>query len=139
MATETDLEEKSSWRKLLIYWNTKNYSKHIYDIALIIAVAIFTNRKVYEEELKEARKLLSKELLKEKDDIDEIMHYIEMRLSEFDKDEREWYNAAKQVKDIIKQDEALYRYCIDIFESDEQLDHEEEHFEHSLRELLLRP
>ncbi len=139
MTNEMILPEKSSWRKLLIYWHTKNFSQKTYDIALIIAVAVFTDRKIYEAELKEARKLIGEILVDDESGVDEIMHYIEMRLLEFKSDEAEYANATKQVKTFIKRDEQLYRYCIDIFESDEHLDTTEQHFEQTLKKLLLEP
>lgn len=139
MATETEIPQKSSWHRLLVYWQTKNHPKRLYDIALIIAVAVYTNRKIYKEELETARKLIKESYDEDEDAIEEIMHYIEMRLSEFAHDERSWDDAAKQVKTLIKNDENLYRYCIDIFESDEHLDREERQFERSLRRLLLAP
>lgn len=139
MATKMTLPEKSIWRRLLIYWHTKNFSQKTYDIALIIAVAVFTNHNIYKEELKEARRLLSDILVDDESGIDEIIHYIELRLLEFKNDDSEYTNATKQVKTLIKQDEQLYRYCIDIFESDELLDSEEQDFEHALKRLLLEP
>lgn len=139
MATEKEILETSGWHKLLVYWQTKNHPKAIYDIALIIAVAIYTNRKIYEEELAAARRLLVEHFEEDPDGIEEIMRYVQMHLFEYLKDRQKWYDDAKEVKGLIRRDEQLYRYCIDIFESDSRLDLEESAFEGSLRRLLLGP
>lgn len=137
MATEANIEPKNTWQKLLIYWRTKNFSKQVYDIALILAVAIYTNRKIYEEELEQAR-LTLEELLKDEDSAKEIMHYIEMKVVQYAEDEQLWHYDQRKIRDLITQNEELYAFLLTIFEADNNLDEEEMLFEASLKTALLR-
>lgn len=137
MAHETTITPKSLWEKLLIFWHTKNHSSEIYDIALILAVAIFTNKKIYEEELSEARHLLM-ERLHHADDVDTVMEYIEMKLAEYCESLDAWHHDQQKVRELISRDEDLYSYLLSIFEADENIDKEESGFETSLKKMLLR-
>ncbi len=137
MPTETTITPKKILEKLLIYWHTKNYSQRTYDIALIIAVAIYTNDKIYEKELHEAKRLLY-EYLNHEASAEEIMDYIELKLSLYIQDREQWYKDLRTCRDLIKAHEELYAYFLEIFEADQNIDDEEMEFEASLRKMLLR-
>ena len=137
MAHETTIPPKSSWQKLLIYWRTKNLSTEVYDIALILAVAIFTNKKVYEEELEEARIQLYGRL-KSEGAVNEVMEYIEMKLAAYTQSLEEWHKDQQKVRELLEKDQSLYAYLLSIFEADESIDDEESSFEESLKRALLR-
>lgn len=132
MATETALKPKKMWQKLLIYWHTKDFSNKTYDIALIMAVAIYTNHKIYKEELQEAHVMLN-ELLQNEESAMSIMKYIEMKLLQYTEDEKLWRKEQNIVREIIKKNEEFYTYLINIFEADNKLDEEEKLFETSIR------
>jgi hypothetical protein len=137
MAHETTIAPKSSWQKLLIYWRTKNLSTEVYDIALILAVAIFTNKKIYEEELEEAKMQLQKRL-RDAGAVDEVMQYIEMKLACYAHSIETWHKDQQRVRELIEKDEELYGYLLSIFEADALIDDEESGFETSLKKALLR-
>jgi hypothetical protein len=137
MAHEASITPKKLWERLLIYWHTKNHSAEVYDIALILSVAIFTNQKIYEEELMEAR-LLLQELLHEHSSINQVMEYIEMKLSGYVANMDSWYEDQQKVREMILKDQELYTYLLNIFEADEHFDDEESSFEESLKKALLR-
>lgn len=137
MAQKTTVAPKTIWQKLLIYWNTKNHRAEVYDIALILAVSIFTNNAVYEEELTEARALLFGKL-RDPASVKEVMGYIEMKLSCYAQDRDAWHRDQKRVREMIEKDEGLYTYMLSIFEADDNIDSEESGFEASLRKALLR-
>jgi hypothetical protein len=137
MAHEAFITPKRLWERLLIYWHTKNHSAEVYDIALILSVAIFTNQKIYEEELMEAR-LLLQERLKDPSSVDEVMGYIEMKLSNYIKSMDAWHKDQKKVREMLEKDQDLYAYLLNIFEADDSIDDEESGFENSLKKALLR-
>lgn len=137
MARETTLTPKKSWQKLLIYWHTKNHSTKVYDIARILAVSIFTNKTIYEEELEQAQRLLF-ETLQDEDSVKEVMAYIEMKLADYASDIQRWHDDQKVVRTLIQNDEELYSYMLEIFEADAMIDLEEAGFEDSLKKSMLR-
>lgn len=137
MAHEASIAPKQLWERLLIYWHTKNHSAEVYDIALILSVAIFTNQKVYDEELMEAR-LLLQERLREPSSVDEVMEYIELKLSTYIANKDAWHKDQKRVRDLLEKDQDLYAYLLNIFEADDTIDDEESGFENSLKKALLR-
>jgi hypothetical protein len=137
MAHETTLPPKKGWQKLLIYWNTKNFSNEIYDIALILAVGIFTNKTIYEEELAQARTLLL-EKLKDADSVDSVMEYVEMKLADYVADIAAWHEDQQKVRHLIEKDEELYAYLLSIYEADALIDDAESGFEDSLKKTLMR-
>lgn len=137
MPTETYIAPKKILEKLLIYWRTKNYARQTYDIALIIAVAIYTNKNIYEEEMEAAKQMLY-EHLNHDDSVEKIMDYIELKLLHYLQDDELWYEDLRTCRALIKKDEELYLYFLNIFEADEKIDDEEIAFESSLKKMLLR-
>jgi hypothetical protein len=137
MAHETTIAPKNVWEKLLIFWRTKNHSSRIYDIALILAVAIYTNKRIYEEELREARRQLSG-CVESQEEVENIMEYIEMKLDAYRGDAELWHRDQRKVRDLVGKDEELYAYLLSIFEADDSIDDEESGFESSLKKMLLR-
>lgn len=136
MPTETSIIPKKIWEKLLIYWQTKNLSKQTYDIALIIAVAIYTDEKIYEEELYQARQILHKRL-KHKGSVDNIIDYIEHKLYLYTKDQSQWKQDLQTCRNLIKNKQELYVHFLDIFTADEDIDEKEAAFELSLKKMLM--
>jgi hypothetical protein len=137
MAQKTTIAPKNTWQKLLIYWHTKNHHGDIYDIAKILAVGIYTNQAVYEEELEEARALLHGKL-HDSGSVNEVMEYIEMKLANYAEDRDTWHRDQRDVREMIEKDEELYGYLLSIFEADDSIDTEESRFEASLKKALLR-
>lgn len=135
MAHKMMIEPKTFWQKLLIFWQTKNHSSKIYDMALLLAVGIFTNHIVYKEELEEARLLLYKKL-KDDSSVNQITEYIEMKLAEYSQNEEAWHRDRKKVLEMIQKDEDLYGYLLNIYEADETIDKEEIAFEELLKHSL---
>lgn len=136
MPTETLITPKKIWEKLLIYWQTKNLSKHTYDIALIIAVAIYTDDKIYEEELHQARHMFH-ERLKHKGSVDDVMDYIEHKLFVYTEDKSQWNQDLQTCRNLIKTNQELYVYILDIFTADEYIDEKEAAFEVSIKKMLM--
>jgi len=130
MAHEITIAPKTRWEKLMIFWRMKNFSAACYDIALILAVAIFTNRKIYEEELAEARSLLREKV--DEEGVEDLMAYIEMKLENYVASVDVWHEDQQRVRTMIERDEELYAYFLDIFEADACFDAHESDFEASL-------
>ncbi len=137
MAKEVTIAPKTIWEKLLIHWHTKNHSQQIYDIALIIATAIYTNHKIYAEEMAEAHRILESHL-KDENSIAEIMEYIQMKLLCYMDKEAEWYKDLAKCRELIKKDQALFEHFLNIFESDHTIEQDEEDFIESIKVMLLR-
>lgn len=136
MPTETSIIPKTIWEKLLIYWQTKNLSKQTYDIALIIAVAIYTDGKIYEEELRQARQILH-EHLNHKGSVDNIIDYIEHKLYLYAENQSQWKQDIQTCRHLIKNNQELYVHFLDIFKADENIDEKEAAFELSLKKMLM--
>lgn len=137
MPVQTTIVPKSGWEKLLIYWHTKNHTRRIYEIALLIAAAIYTNHHIYEEEMEEAHRILVR-LLKDESSVEEVMQYIELKLLRYLDNEQSWHDDLKMCRQLLKEEEELYAYCLNIFEADHKIDVEELELEQSLKKMLLR-
>ncbi|MDX1295106.1 MAG: hypothetical protein R3302_02495 [Sulfurimonadaceae bacterium] len=85
----------------------------------------------------EARVLLQ-ERLQDPSSVDEVMGYIEMKLSGYINDMDAWHNDQKKVREMLEKDQDLYAYLLNIFEADDSIDDEESGFENSLKKALLR-
>jgi hypothetical protein len=101
----------------------------------MLSVAIFMNKKVYEEELKSAHDHLLK-LMDNEDDAHNVMDYVKMRLGNYLDNNEAWMKDRQDAFNLIMHDEDLYGYMIDIFNSDDCFDENEEIFEKALKRLL---
>ena len=135
MPTEATLENNSFLAKCYIHWKTKNYGKKIEHISLMLCVAIYMNKKIYEEELKSASIYLES-IFEDKNDIENIMDYVKMKLQDYQKDEQSWIEDKKDAFDLIVKDEELYSCMSDIFNADDSFDENEELFEKALKRIL---
>lgn len=135
MPTQVDIAPHSFFEKCCIHWKTRNYGRKIEHIALMLSVAIFMNKKVYEEELKSAHEHLVK-LMDNEDDINNVMAYVKMQLAAYQENNEAWMKNRQEAFNLIMQDEDLYGFMIDIFNSDDSFDESEELFEKALKRLL---
>jgi len=135
LPTETKIDPASFLEKCYIYWKTRDYGRKIEHIALLLSVAIYTNRKIYEEELASAHAQLMT-LLEDEDDVNNVLEYIKMKLGTYQSDNKKWMQDRKKAFDLITKNEDLYGHLIDIFHSDKKFDATEELFEKALKHLL---
>ena len=135
MPTETTVNTTSFLGKCYIHWKTRNYGHKMEYISLLLSVAIYMNKKIYEEELKSAHDYLFN-LLHDEDDVNNIMQYIKMKLGTYQDDEEAWIHDRQRAFHLILEDEDLYGCMTDIFNSDESFDESEEIFEEALKRLL---
>jgi hypothetical protein len=134
MAKETTLRPRNVLEKLLILWQTKNHSKHTYEIAMIMAVAIYMNRHIFQEEINCASDILKTFLVN--GGSDEVMDFIRMKLCDYQKDGNSWQEDMEAAKALILEDEELFGYADEIFHADDRLDPEERMFITSLKDAL---
>ncbi len=135
MPTETIIPATSFLHKCYIHWKTKNYGRKIEHISLMLSVAIYMNKKIYQEELDSAFKYLST-IIDNLDDVNNIMEYVRMKLGIYQEDNQAWLKDRQEAFDLIIQDEELYGCMSDIFNSDDSFDESEEIFEEALKRLL---
>ena len=136
MPTETTIDSTSFLGKCYIHWKTRNYGRKIEAISLLLSVAIYMNKKVYEEELSSAAKYLAKLLDNDEDDVANVMAYVKMKLGSYQEDNTAWLEDRQEAFDLIIQNEDLYGCMSDIFNSDDSFDESEELFEEALKRLL---
>lgn len=134
MSEKIKLKDRNFLEKLIIHWHTRNYGRKLNNIALLLAVAIFTNKAVYSEELDSAKSILNDMLLDEKS-VNNIMEFILLKLKNYEKDNTAWLEDKLKVKQMILKDEELFSYLDTIFESD-HYDSCERIFLNSLKESL---
>jgi len=135
LPTEATIDSTSFLGKCYIHWKTRNYGQKIEHISLMLSVAIYMNKKVYEEELDSASTYLST-IMEDEDDITNIMEYIKMKLGSYQEDNEAWLEDRQEAFNLIIKDEELYACMGDIFNSDDSFDESEELFEEALKRLL---
>ncbi len=135
MPTETTIDHTSFLGRCYIHWKTRNYGRKIEHISLLTAVAIFMNRKIYEEELQSASEHL-KSIMHDDDDVANVMEYVKMKLNSYQEDNEAWMHDRQEAFHLVVKDEELYSCMIDIFNSDNSFDENEELFEEALKRLL---
>ncbi|MBE0498502.1 MAG: hypothetical protein IBX43_04590 [Campylobacterales bacterium] len=135
MPTEIRVDPVSFLKKCLVYWKTRDYGRKIEHVALLLSVAIYMNRKIYEEELASAHEQLMI-LLEDEDDVNNVIDYIKIKLGAYQNDNKEWMKDRQEAFDLITKNENLYGYLIDIFHADKKFDPSEELFEKALKRLL---
>jgi hypothetical protein len=101
----------------------------------MLSVAIYMNKKIYQEELDSASKYLST-IMDDIDDVNNVMEYVKMKLGSYQEDNAAWLEDRQEAFDLIIQDEELYGCMSDIFNSDDSFDESEELFEEALKRLL---
>lgn len=136
MPTLTTIDTTSFLSKCYIHWKTRNYGRRVEHIALLMAVAIYMNKNIYEEELESAQEYLFKLMHEEKDDVENVMEYIKMKVGAYQEDNTAWMKDRQEAFRLVVKDEELYSCMIDIFKSDENFDESEELFESALKRLL---
>lgn len=129
------IDPTSFFGKCYVHWKTRNYGRKMENISLLLAVAIYMNKTIYEEELQSARDYLFS-LMKDHDDVDNVMEYIKMKLGSYIEDNEEWLHDRQEAFRLIVEDENLYGCMTDIFNSDESFDESEALFEEALKRLL---
>lgn len=135
MPTETTIDSTSFLGKCFIHWKTRNYGRKIEAVSLLLAVAIYMNKKVYEEELNSASKYLLS-IMDDSDDVDNVMQYVKMKLGSYQEDNQAWLEDRQEAFNLIIKNEDLYGCMTDIFNSDDSFDESEELFEEALKRLL---
>ena len=135
MPTETTIESTSFLGKCYIHWKTRDYGKRIEHISLMLSVAIYMNKKIYEEELKSAAEYLFT-LLNNENDVNNVMEYIKMKLGSYQENDQTWIEDRQRAFNLIIHDENLYGCMRDIFNSDNSFDENEKLFEETLKRLL---
>lgn len=135
MPTETTIDHTSFLGKCYIHWKTRNYGRKIEAVSLLLAVAIYMNKKIYEEELRSASKYLLK-LMDNTEDVDNVMQYVKMKLSSYQEDNQAWLEDRQEAFNLIIKNNDLYGCMSDIFNSDDSFDESEELFEEALKRLL---
>ena len=135
MPTETSIDTTSFLGKCYIHWKTRNYGRKIEAISLLLSVAIYMNKKVYEEELDSAKKYLAS-LMDNDADVDNVMDYVKMKLSSYQEDNQAWLEDRQEAFNLIIKNEDLYACMSEIFNSDDSFDESEKLFEEALKRLL---
>ncbi|HIC43690.1 MAG TPA: hypothetical protein EYO73_05205 [Sulfurimonas sp.] len=135
MPTETTINHTSFLGKCYIHWKTRNYGRRIESISLLLAVAIYMNKKIYEEELRSASRYLLT-LMSDTEDVDNVMQYVKMKLSSYQEDNQTWLEDRQEAFNLIIKNNDLYSCMSDIFNSDDSFDENEELFEEALKRLL---
>ena len=135
LPTETSIDPTSFLGKCYIHWKTRNYGRKIEAISLLLSVAIFMNKKVYEEELDSATKYLDK-IMDNDADVENVMEYVKMKLNSYQEDNQAWLEDRQEAFHLIIKNEDLYACMSDIFNSDDSFDENEELFEEALKRLL---
>jgi len=136
LPTLTNIDSTSFLGKCYIHWKTRNYGRKVEHIALLLAVAIYMNKNIYEEELESAQAFLLKLMHEEKDDVENVMEYVKMKIGAYQEDNSAWMQDRQEAFHLVVKDEELYSCMIDIFQSDESFDESEELFEAALKRLL---
>ena len=135
MPTETTINHTSFLGKCYIHWKTRNYGRRIESISLLLAVAIYMNKKIYEEELRSASRYLLT-LMSDTEDVDNVMQYVKMKLSSYQENNQTWLEDRQEAFNLIIKNNDLYSCMSDIFNSDDSFDENEELFEEALKRLL---
>jgi len=136
LPTLTHIETTSFLGKCYIHWKTRNYGRKVEHIALLLAVAIYMNKNIYEEELESAQDYLFKLMHEEQDDVVNVMDYVKMKINSYQEDNTAWMKDRQEAFHLVVKDEELYACMIDIFKSDESFDENEKLFEAALKRLL---
>ena len=135
MLTQVNIAPRTFLEKCYIHWKTRNYGRKMEHIALMLSVAIFMNKKIYEEELKSAHDHLMK-LMENEDDVKNVMNYVKMQLGTYQDNNEAWIKSRQEAFNLIIHDEDLYGYMTDIFHSDDSFDENEKIFEEALKRIL---
>jgi len=135
VAVETKIDPSSFLEKCYIYWKTRNYGRRIEAISVLLAVAIYINKNIYEEELRSANQHLLK-IMKNHEDVDNVMSYIKMKLGSYQEDNELWLHDRQDTFNRIIKDEELYGCMSDVFNADNNFDESEQLFEEALKRLL---
>jgi len=135
LPTETTIDSTSFLGKCYIHWKTRNYGRKIEAVSLLLAVAIYMNKKIYEEELRSASNYLL-DLMENTEDVDNVMQYVKMKLSSYQEDNQTWLEDRQEAFNLIIKNNDLYGCMSDIFNSDNSFDENEEIFEEALKRLL---
>ncbi len=135
MPTEASIDNTSFLGKCYIHWKTRNYGRKIEAISLLLSVAIYMNKKIYEEELRSAARYLQK-IMDNSEDVDNVMQYVKMKLGSYQEDNQVWLEDRQEAFNLIIKNEELYECMSDIFNSDKSFDQSEEIFEAALKRLL---
>lgn len=135
MPTETKIEPTSFLEKCYIYWKTRNYGRRIEQVSLLLPVAIYMNKKIFEEELESSSKYLMG-ILNDKDDVENIMKYVKMKLGSYQENNELWLKDRQEAFNLIIKNQELYAFVKDIFYSDDSFDEDEELFEEVLKRIL---
>ena len=101
MPTETTINHTSFLGKCYIHWKTRNYGRRIESISLLLAVAIYMNKKIYEEELRSASRYLLT-LMSDTEDVDNVMQYVKMKLSSYQENNQTWLEDRQEAFILIK-------------------------------------
>lgn len=136
MPTITSIETTSFLGKCYIHWKTRNYGNKVEHIALLLAVAIYMNKNIYEEEIESAQEYLLKLMHEDQDDVENVIEYIKMKLGMYQDDNSAWMKDRQEAFHLIVKNEELYACMIDVFKSDESFDESEKLFEAALKRLL---
>ena len=135
MPTKITIDPTSFFGKCHIYWKTHSYGHKIEHISLLLAVAIYMNKNIYEEELQSAQHYLTS-LMKDETDVDNIMKYVKMKLGTYQEDNESWMKDRQEAFNLILKHTDYYGFMSDIFKSDGNFDESEEMFEATLKRLL---
>ncbi len=135
MPNETKIDSTSFLGRCYIHWKTRNYGRKIEAISLLLSVAIYMDKKVYEEELKSASNYLHT-LMEDAEDADNVMEYVKMKLGSYQESNEAWIEDRQEAFNLIIKNEELYGCMSDIFNSDDSFDESEKIFEEALKRLL---
>lgn len=135
MPTKITINPTSFFGKCHIYWKTNSYGLKIEHISLLLAVAIYVNKNVYEEELQCAREYLLS-LMKDESDAENIIKYIKMKLGSYQESNENWMKDRQEAFNLIVKHSDYYGFMSDIFKADGNFDESEQQFEDTLKRLL---
>jgi hypothetical protein len=107
LPTEIKIDPTSFLGKCYIHWKTRNYGRKIEAISLLLSVAIYMNKKIFEEELHSASTYLM-EIMDDEDDVNNVMEYVKMKLSSYQEDNEAWLEDRQEAFNLIVKNEDLY-------------------------------
>lgn len=128
-----DIFHKNIIQKLILLLETRGLTEKTKKLITVIAVAIYYDRAIYEEEIEKAKEILSSRI-KNRHKKERIYDLIRIKIDEYIKDEELFSNDIQKAIRYIIEDIQLYSIAKDIFEADDSNALQEEELEKRIKE-----
>lgn len=127
-----DLFNKNILQKLLLYWETRGLNDRLERIIVVLAVSMYYDRVIYEEEVEKAREILQK-LIKNENKASVVYERVRLKVNEYIEDEALFKEDTERFIRYIVDDIQLYSMAKDIFEADNTNQKEEQELEELIK------